>query len=98
MGTDWFTMADGRAMSAVEIAWTGLGLGGQACFALRFLVQWITSERKGRTVVPAMFWYLSIAGSVAMLAYGLWLKNIVIIVGQLPGCVVYVRNLVLMKN
>lgn len=98
MGSDWFSWADVQAMSPVEIAWTGLGLGGQACFALRFLVQWISSERKGRTVVPAMFWYLSIAGSVAMLSYGVWLKNIVIIVGQLPGCVVYTRNLVLMKN
>ncbi|TWB23542.1 MULTISPECIES: lipid-A-disaccharide synthase N-terminal domain-containing protein [Nitrospirillum] len=69
------------------------GLFGQAMFMSRFIVQWISSERAGRSVVPVTFWYFSLAGGALVLLYGLLKPDLVIIAGQLPGLVVYARNL-----
>ena len=79
-------------------AWLVVGFLGQACFASRFLVQWLVSERAGRSVVPRAFWYLSIAGSVVILAYAIWRRDPVFIIGQSTGLFVYVRNLVLIRR
>ena len=46
-----------------------LGLIGNATFSMRFLVQWIASERRGESVIPVSFWYWSIGGSVIMCRY-----------------------------
>jgi lipid-A-disaccharide synthase-like uncharacterized protein len=81
-----------------EQLWVGVGLGGQACFFSRFLVQWIISEREGRSVVPRAFWYLSIAGGLTLLAYSIWRRDPVFILGQSVGLFVYVRNLVLLHR
>ena len=70
-----------------------LGLLGQVLFFSRFLVQWIASEKKGQSVVPLPFWYLSIGGGVLLLIYAIWRKDPVITLGQLVGLFVYVRNL-----
>lgn len=78
--------------------WLAIGFVGQACFFARFLVQWIVSERRGRSVVPRAFWYLSIAGSVIILSYAIWRRDPVFILGQSMGIVVYVRNLVLLRR
>ena len=75
-----------------------LGLLGQACFFSRFLVQWIASEKTGRSVVPLSFWYLSIGGGGLLLVYALWRKDPVITLGQLVGVFVYVRNLMLIHR
>ena len=64
----------------------------------RFMVQWIASEKAGRSVVPVAFWYFSILGGLIVLAYGIHKLDPVIIVGQLPGVVIYGRNLWLIKN
>lgn len=72
-----------------------LGLLGQVLFFSRFLVQWIASEKRGRSVVPLSFWYLSIGGGGLLLFYAIWRKDPVIILGQLVGLFVYVRNLML---
>ncbi len=82
-----------HATSTSDMIWVGIGLLGQLTFAARFIVQWIASERAGRSVVPVIFWYFSILGSVVVLAYGLHKADPVIIVGQLPGVLVYSRNL-----
>lgn len=82
-----------QTISASDLIWVSVGLLGQLVFAARFIVQWIASERAGRSVVPVFFWYLSILGSVVVLAYGLHKLDPVIIVGQLPGVLVYSRNL-----
>ena len=71
------------------------GIVGQICFSSRFLVQWIASEKKGKSVVPIAFWYLSIIGGLLVLIYGLWRREPIIILGQTPGVIVYTRNLVL---
>lgn len=78
--------------------WLAIGFVGQACFAARFLVQWIVSERQGRSVVPKAFWYLSIVGSLIVLSYAIWRRDPVFILGQSMGLVVYVRNLVLLRR
>jgi lipid-A-disaccharide synthase-like uncharacterized protein len=81
-----------------EHTWVGIGLAGQACFFSRFLVQWIASERQGRSVVPRAFWYLSISGGLILLSYSLWRRDPVFILGQSIGLFVYLRNLVLLRR
>lgn len=75
-----------------------LGYVGQAIFAARFIVQWYVSEKKKQSVVPKVFWYLSLAGSVILLVYACLVHQPVIFVGQLPGFVVYTRNLMLLSR
>ncbi len=79
-------------------AWLALGFLGQACFFSRFLVQWLASERAGRSVVPRAFWYLSIAGGAIVLTYAIWRRDPVFILGQSVGLFVYLRNLILLHR
>ncbi len=74
------------------------GLLGQALFSLRFLVQWITSERAGRSVMPPAFWYLSLGGGAALLLYAIARMDPVFILGQGMGLIVYSRNLLLISR
>ncbi|MEE4108767.1 MAG: lipid-A-disaccharide synthase N-terminal domain-containing protein [Halieaceae bacterium] len=73
--------------------WLSIGLIGQGLFSARFLVQWIASERAGRSVIPHLFWYLSLAGGVTLLAYALYRRDPVFIIGQATGAFIYCRNL-----
>ena len=73
--------------------WVALGFVAQALFSMRFLVQWIASERAGRSVVPTAFWIFSIGGGVLLFAYSLYRKDPVFIAGQGLGLFIYVRNL-----
>lgn len=75
-----------------------VGYLGQALFFSRFLVQWIASERRKQSTVPVVFWYLSIGGGALLLLYALWRRDQVIVLGQLVGVFVYVRNLVLIRR
>jgi lipid-A-disaccharide synthase-like uncharacterized protein len=72
-----------------------LGFTAQALFASRFIVQWISSERRKRSHIPIHSWYLSLGGGSLMVLYGLLRRDPVIILGQAPALVVYIRNLVL---
>jgi lipid-A-disaccharide synthase-like uncharacterized protein len=81
-----------------ERFWLIFGLCGQAIFASRFIVQWIASERKKRSVIPISFWWLSIAGSVTLLAYAIYQQDPVFILGQSTGVLIYFRNLYLLKR
>ena len=76
-------------------SWLVIGLVGQGIFALRFLVQWIASEKKRDSVVPIAFWWLSLLGGFDLLAYAIYRREPVIILGQVMGLPVYARNLVL---
>jgi lipid-A-disaccharide synthase-like uncharacterized protein len=67
-------------------------------FTGRFLVQWIASERQGRSVIPVTFWFFSIAGGLLLLAYALYRRDPVFIAGQAFGVFVYVRNLFLIMR
>ena len=75
-----------------------LGMLGQVLFFSRFLVQWIASEKTGKSVVPLSFWYLSIGGGFLLLIYAIWRKDPVITLGQAVGLFVYVRNLMLISR
>ena len=70
-----------------------LGYVAQFLFAMRFVVQWIASERAGRSVVPTTFWVFSIGGGLMLLGYALYRKDPVFIIGQAFGVFVYIRNL-----
>ena len=78
--------------------WLVVGLLGQGLFSARFLVQWIVSERRRRSIVPVQFWYLSVAGGVVLLAYAIHRADPVFILGQAAGLVVYARNLYLIAQ
>lgn len=78
--------------------WIGVGLLGQAMFTSRFLVQWIASERVGRSMIPMAFWWLSIGGGVTLLSYAIWRQDPVFILGQAFGVIVYSRNLILIAR
>jgi len=80
------------------ILWVGIGVFAQVIFFSRFLVQWIVSEKKGESVIPVAFWYLSIAGAIMLLCYSIWRRDPVFILGQSVGLVVYVRNLILIHR
>jgi lipid-A-disaccharide synthase-like uncharacterized protein len=75
-----------------------LGMLGQMLFFSRFLVQWLASEKKGKSTIPHSFWYLSIGGGLLLLLYAIWRKDPVIILGQAVGLLVYVRNLMLIQR
>jgi lipid-A-disaccharide synthase-like uncharacterized protein len=75
--------------------WIIFGLAAQGCFFLRFLIQWIYSERRKKSVIPIHFWYLSLIGGLGILIYSIHIRDIVFIAGQSMGLFVYVRNLIL---
>lgn len=85
-------------MSLGEKVWIGIGLMGQVLFGLRFLVQWVVSERQKRSVIPIAFWYLSIGGSLILLAYAIHRLDPVFILGQSTGSLIYLRNLMLIRR
>ena len=70
-----------------------IGYVAQFLFAMRFVVQWIASERAGRSVVPMAFWFFSIGGGLMLLGYAFYRKDPVFIIGQAFGVFVYLRNL-----
>ena len=80
-------------MTTIERIWLAVGLGGQAIFFTRFLVQWIVSERQKRSVIPMAFWYLSLGGGLILLAYAIHRRDPVFILGQSAGALIYLRNI-----
>ena len=83
---------------AVASFWLTIGFLGQAIFTARFLVQWMASEKKRDAVVPVAFWWLSLLGGAVLLAYAIWRRDPVIVVGQSMGLFIYARNLVLIDR
>ena len=84
-----------RNLSSYEILLLCIGFFSQSLFASRFIYQWIYSEKKGQSLIPIGFWYLSIFGGLGLLTYAILRKDPVIIVGQLFGIIIYLRNLIL---
>ena len=76
-----------------NVIWLVVGFTGQALFSARFLVQWLASERRKKSVVPLAFWYFSVAGGATLLAYAIHRQDPVFIVGQAAGLLIYLRNL-----
>jgi lipid-A-disaccharide synthase-like uncharacterized protein len=75
--------------------WLIFGIAAQLLFTARFVVQWIVSEKLGKSVVPLAFWVLSMGGGLMLLVYGLVRREPIIILGQALAVFIYIRNLVL---
>ncbi len=78
--------------------WLAIGFTGQALFSSRFIVQWLYSEKHGKSLIPIAFWYFSIAGGLTLLAYAIHKQDPVFIAGQAGGLLVYARNLWLIRR
>lgn len=81
-----------------ETLWIIIGFVGQTLFFMRFFVQWIASERAGRSVIPHAFWYFSMLGGLTLFAYALWRQDPVFIIGQSTGLFIYARNLYFLRK
>ena len=73
--------------------WILLGFVAQFSFTMRFVVQWIASERRKESVVPEVFWWLSLGGGIALFSYFVWRKDLIGVLGQTTGVVIYARNI-----
>jgi lipid-A-disaccharide synthase-like uncharacterized protein len=85
------------AIAVRDAAWLCVGLTGQAMFSARWIVQWLVSERTGRSIMPEVFWYLSFVGGLLVLSYGIHRLDPVIILGQF-GVLIYARNLFFIRK
>ncbi len=85
-------------LSVINLFWLTLGFAGQILFGGRILIQWIYSEKQGKSVIPITFWWFSIFGGICLLIYSIHSGDLVFISGQLFGVIVYVRNLWLIYN
>ena len=86
-------------LSKNELIFLIIGFVGQGLFASRFIYQWLYSEKIGKSTIPIGFWYLSILGGLGLLTYAIFRKDPVIIIGQMFGIIIYLRNLILIyKN
>lgn len=75
-----------------------LGSLAQLIFTLRFVYQWLYSEKNKESILPFGFWLLSLIGSLLILTYAIIRKDPVLFVGHIFGSVVYIRNLILLKK
>jgi lipid-A-disaccharide synthase-like uncharacterized protein len=79
--------------SPVGFAWVAIGLLGQLLFTGRMILQWLVSEHRRRSVVPVGFWWMSLVGASMLLVYFIWRRDIVGVLGQSTGWIIYSRNL-----
>ncbi len=86
------------SVSTTELIWLGIGFFAQFMFSMRFLVQWIYSERARQSVVPEVFWYFSFAGGLMLLAYAIHRVDPVFILGQAMGLLIYSRNIYFIRR
>ncbi len=78
--------------------WLILGFVAQVAFFMRFLIQWLASEQRKTSHIPVSFWYFSIVGSVGLFIYACHIKDPVFIVGQSLGFIIYIRNIMLIRQ
>ena len=75
-----------------------VGLVGQGMFSMRFIVQWLASEKAGKSVIPFSFWIFSLGGSFLLLLYAVYRRDPIFILGQAPNLLIYSRNIWLIKR
>lgn len=78
--------------------WLVIGFLGQCLFFMRFLVQWIATEKAKKSVIPDLFWYFSLAGGSVLFSYALYRQDPVFILGQGLGIFIYLRNLYFVRK
>lgn len=84
--------------SWIGVAWVALGFGGQIVFGGRWIVQWLVSEKNKTSSVPISFWWMSLLGSIVLFAYFVWRNDVVGVMGQTSGVVIYARNIQLIRK
>ncbi len=82
-------------LTNVDKIWLGIGFLAQFLFSMRFIVQWIASEKRKESIIPIYFWYFSLGGGILLLLYAIHRKDPVFILGQGMGVFIYLRNLML---
>ncbi len=82
-------------LAALSDPWVIIGFAGQALFMMRFLIQWLSSEKAGRSVIPNAFWLFSLGGGAVLLIYALHKRDPVFALGQGLGLFIYLRNFAL---
>ncbi|HXF90430.1 MAG TPA: lipid-A-disaccharide synthase N-terminal domain-containing protein [Candidatus Nitrosotenuis sp.] len=80
------------------MGWKLFGLIGQVLFGMRFVVQWFVSEKKRDSVIPLSFWYFSLSGGIVLFLYAIHIQDLVFIIGQGLGLIIYIRNLYLIRK
>jgi len=85
-------------MQDIPTSWLILGFLGQALFSMRFLIQWIHSEKHKKSIIPKAFWYFSLAGGITLFSYAILRQDPVFIAGQGLGLFIYMRNLMFIRN
>lgn len=75
-----------------------VGFAGQGLFAMRFIIQWLSSEKQARSVIPITFWYFSIGGGSVLFLYAIWRQDLVFMSGQGLGLFIYLRNLYFVRR
>ena len=76
-----------------DALWTTIGFIGTALFGVRFLIQWLSSERKGHSVIPIAFWYCSLIGGLTLFLYAVHLQAWPLVLGQGLPLPIYARNI-----
>ncbi|MEL0206241.1 MAG: lipid-A-disaccharide synthase N-terminal domain-containing protein [Alphaproteobacteria bacterium] len=75
-----------------------VGFAGQGLFAMRFIIQWLSSEKQAKSVIPVAFWYFSIGGGLVLFLYAIWRQDLVFMSGQGLGLFIYLRNLYFVRR
>jgi lipid-A-disaccharide synthase-like uncharacterized protein len=83
---------------STETWWIILGFVGQGLFMMRFLVQWIASQKAQKSVIPATFWYYSVLGTLILFMYAIYRQDPVFILVQAMAFFMYARNMVFVVN
>lgn len=96
-GSNWLYRAF-NVSSPLGVAWVVLGFAGQLAFSGRWIVQWLVSEKNRSSSVPVSFWWMSLVGSVMLFAYFVWRNDVVGVLGQTSGVVIYARNIQLIRK
>lgn len=81
------------SISTEELIWLSIGFTAQAMFSMRFIIQWIASEKARRSIVPEAFWYFSFVGGLMLFVYAIYRMDPVFILGQGTGLFIYARNI-----
>ena len=81
------------SITTTELIWLTVGFAAQAMFSMRFIIQWLASEKARRSVVPETFWYFSFAGGLMLFIYAIYRMDPVFILGQGSGLLIYARNI-----
>lgn len=82
-----------KITSWASLVWVAIGFGGQIAFSGRMLVQWFVSEKQRQSTVPEAFWWMSLIGGMMLFAYFAWRQELVGVIGQTSGLVIYARNI-----